>query len=229
MIIYIDYKGAYGLAGDPYWDDVILHLNAETSLLHDSSPLNTTMVASGTPTRDGTTFKYGSYALNASGGKVTTTNGTYYGLLGAGEWTLQLWVYCTELPIGDNNRVSYFDGFLVGINPNGSVSCTAYISSTAYSMNTASGVISVDTWHHIAMTRTNNGSSSICELYVDGALKDTSSYFTATDSHYVSGLGYIVGYDSVTHVICDDYQLTRNINRYRGLTSFTPPGELPTF
>ena len=226
MIVYIDYKG--GVTGDPYWGDVILHLNAETSLLHDSSPLNTTMVASGSPTRESSIVKYGSYSINATGGKVTTTNGIYYGLMGANEFTLQTWVYCIALPIGNNNRFSSFDGFILGINSNGSMTNNTVIDGASYATGSAAGTIIVETWHHVALTRTNNGSNSKLELFIDGNLEGTSTYFLDTGIQYGSGFGFIIGYDSSTSVICDDFQLTKNVNRYRGLNSFTPPPELPT-
>jgi len=94
--------------------------------------------------------------------------------------------------------------------PNASNACCTAITSTL------SGLISDQTWHHIAVT----GNAGTLTLYVDGVSKGSnSSGMGNPTSDVMAYLGDSGGYSSGMYF--NDYRVSRGIVRYT--STFTPP------
>lgn len=226
MILYVS-SGASGTAADPYWGDVILHINGNVSDTKDDSFVNASITS--TASRTTTNQKYGAGGIDLSAGNLTVANDTVYAsYLLANEWTFQWWQKVNSLPVNSNNRLFYFGGMTCALNASGSIVFSAKIGTDTVNVGTPDSQISVGSWQHVAVVRVNNGASSHLEIFVDGTYIASSSSFSESSLAGNFGSLYLVlGYDSGgTSAYVDDYQLTRNIKRYTA--NFTPPLELPT-
>ncbi len=222
---------------DPYWEYVILHLNGETSVTYDSSPLHRTLGTTGAPSLETDTPMQGTASLDLSGGTVTCVADGFYGnTLAADEFTFRGWLKVLSLPLNAEQRFCYFSGIVGGVSATGELLFSLQNIFGAYALGAAPGSVTVGQKQFFAITRTNNGSGSFYELFLSpdetsaAVLVGTSLEFDETTAQNPAGdLGQVAGYASGSTIQLDDYQLTRFVNRYRGLTSFpVPTGPLLT-
>jgi len=102
---------------------------------------------------------------------------------GTNDFTFEAWIYCTEAP-GSFDDVIFGSGAWGGPNydytfdltPTGAVRLELYNGSSTYDKITAFNVISQNTWHHVAVSR----SSGSIKIFVDGT---EPSYSTDTASN----------------------------------------------
>ena len=173
--------------------------------------------------------KYGTGSIKFDGtGDYLFINRTTALDIGAGDFTVEAWVYATSA-----NKDGQFRRILA-TEANGSSAVQLYISASGKIVYTANDDASrltgttnvLNGWHHVAVVREGSASGNI-ELYVDGSSEgsftDTASK-TSRSFHigkYPGASGYFQGY-------LDDLRITKGIARYTA--NFTPPTEaLPTY
>lgn len=221
---------------DPYWDQVILHLNGDdlSNFKRDWSPLNFTTGINGTPALNTDNPKYGPGCIDLRLGEiVVASDHVYSDALGADEFTLGWWTLVFGYPINGNDRIAFFGPFNLGIDSAGGGSLmTTEIDDlvgggrSAYAPTAASGSYAVGVWTYSALTRTNDGLFAHMDLFVGSDLQTPSSPFPSVNPAGTTGFSWVGG-GGGTNCLMDDFQLTRGVNRYRGLTSITPPLRLP--
>lgn len=228
---------------DPYFPFVLLHLNGDdvTNAGRDFSPLHFATGINGTPgpTISTSQKKYGPGSINLLGGEVVVAADNVYSTpMGADEFTLQWWTYINALPLNGNDRIAFFGPFQLAISAlgdgnglNTEINDVGGGGRTAYAPSTAAGAYVTGQWIHTALVRTNGvgvgGSFAQIDLFVAGQIQTPSSTFPKANPVGTTGFSWVGG-GGGTNCLVDDFQLTRRVNRYRGLTSFTPPGQLPT-
>jgi len=155
----------------------------------------------------------------------TTTNLSF----GAGDFTVEAWVYLTANPANANGAYltdfranGSTSNFAIGFIGSGAVTkMYAWVNATADI--TGSATVTLNTWNHVAYVR----SGTTVTAYLNGTANGTmsSSYSqpstgVAIGSRY-TGSEYITGY-------VDDLRITKGLARYT--TTFTPPtAALPTY
>lgn len=234
---------------DEFWSQVLLHLNGDdlSNFLRDWSPLHINVGKHGTPMLNTELAKYGPGCIDLDGGDALVANDhTYSDPMGAGEFTLRWWMYITGMPLNLNRRLALFGPFQLEIAADGSanglsteINDASGGGRTAYTPSTPAGTYGTNRWIHSALVRTNGlglaGHDARIDLFVDGQIQTPSSTFTDNSTAGTTGF-FTVGGGGTTEAgtaegtacLIDDFQLTAGVNRYRGLTSFTPPGKLPT-
>lgn len=223
-------SGSEEVAGDVDFDSVSLLLHFEGS----NNGTTFTDVCGHTMSRIGTNAvtstdqaKFGSTSMkitSTSGGQGCSTPDASDLRLGSGDFTEELWIYTTSLsttqqPFRKGASSSSYSGCFVSITTAGAVQLLGTINGTSWGLNQTSsnGVISINTWHHIAVVR--NGTT--VTAYVDGtsvASGTLSGTISDSSGSYCVGCGInanpLVGY-------LDNFRLTVGVARYTG--SFTPP------
>ena len=163
------------------------------------------------------TMRNNSYSASLNGSTQYFTiagDATKFGF-GTGDFTIEFWVYPTAL----GSRRDFIDmgdastsGPLIWFD--GTSSLQYYYLSTRI---TASGVLTVNTWHHIALSR-SSGSS---RLFVNGVqvgstYADTLNY-SGTGTIYIgrnqgASLGFVAGYMSNLRIVKGTGLYTTNFN-----------------
>lgn len=222
---------------DPYWSQVILHLNGDDlgNFKRDWSPLSVVTGVNGTPMLNTDGPKFGPGCLDLRGGEiVVAADHVYSDALGADEFTLGWWTFVFGYPINGNDRIAFFGPFNLGIDTSGGGGLmTTEVNDligggrSAYAPTAADGSYAVGQWTYSALTRTNDGVFAHLDLFVGSTLQTPSSTFPAVDPVGTTGFAWVGG-GGGTNCLMDDFQLTRGVNRYRGMTTITPPGKLPT-
>jgi hypothetical protein len=135
---------------------------------------------------------------------------------GTGDFTVEFWL--RQDFVGSSNRD------IVTFGPNWEIytSATGQVflwNGSTNIINSATGVISANTWHHVAVTR----SSGNVRLFVDGVQRGStaagnSTNFTNAQAFYVNfypgNFWRLIGY-------VDELRLTKGVARYTA--NFTPP------
>jgi hypothetical protein len=223
---------------DPQYGSVslLLHGNADGSgNILDSSPTPKTIskfgnAASATPpSYPNSNSAFGNaIAFDGSGDYVTAANNSSLDF-GSGDFTVECWVYLAGLQAlnGENQRTCT----LVAYGTNGT-SVAGYqltVNTTTNQLqfyntgvSTASFTWSLNTWYHVAYTR----SSSTNRLFVDGqSLTLTTNTFvpaqSASDTLRIGAERKYSGYNNDLNGYIDDLRITKGIARYT--SNFTPP------
>lgn len=192
---------ASGSSNDPKFNYVTLLLNGDgtnggqNNTFIDGSSNALTVTRNGTPTQ-GSFSPYGDLWSNYFSGTtqyLTAANNTAFDF-GSGSFTIEAWVYTTstsQQTVVERRGTGFSSGdWVLFINESaGTVSFYSYDINSSVAVLSASSVISVNTWTHIAVVR--NGSSFI--LYVNGV-----SVSTATSSNSIANnsLGITIGRDN---------------------------------
>ena len=202
---------------DPYFEQVVqlLHMdgaNAGTTFV-DSSNAAWAVSTQNSPTTSTTQSKFGGTSASFPTNAWIYNAGTMPAPL-TSDFTLECWVYPTSMT---GNRVIFMygdftvsTGFEVYCDANGAV--RMYSQSERWA--SANGVLSTNTWKHVAVTRV----SGVMYCWVDGV-----QVATATWANSITAANAGVSYNSlgVPWVgFIDEYRYTRNVARYTG--SFTP-------
>ena len=122
----------------------------------------------------------------------------------ASEATIECWVYLNSMPSVSVQLIGQNDGsasnWFVYIYANGKI---AVGLKNVNEVASATGVISTDTWYHVAVVRESSDSSAVTRIYVDGVsvANATAQYFNdSSDDLFIggnsdeSGLKYMDGY-----------------------------------
>jgi len=169
---------------------------------------------------DTTTKKYGTGSMEFDGtGDWLLMANTPDQQLGAGNFTIEFWVYLATGDIGSARGLvakgTSTTGFLVSLDSSQKVVFT-FTTSTI----TSSGAITTNAWNHIAVVREGTGSNQT-KIYIGGTNDGTgtvSTDFNQTSVMYV-GCNRTAG-DPMKGFI-DDLRITKGVARYTA--AFTPP------
>jgi hypothetical protein len=222
-------------AGDRYGSDVILLWHGEGTnggtTITDSSLFNhnppTTQIAVTTST---TQFKYGlaSAAFNAGSGSFAEYTATSEWLDGTKDWTKEGWIYPTAV---DATRRSIFDFRFDGSGSGTAFAMDFIAGALRFEIGVGSSLFSitgtaptVNTWQHVAFVRDGNS----LRYYLNGVQQASRSDLAGGSMNDKSATAKVrIGrrndgaqnYDGWM----DEVRFTRNICRYPGGTTFTPP------
>lgn len=139
------------------------------------------------------------------------------------DFTFESWVYPTDMSV-DRYWCSKGNGNLPGtamdvrFDSDGQIRINFYVSSTAYSLHTSSGVLQENVWSHVAVVR--NGTSF--KSYVNG--KETSSAthnITVSDVSATFIIGILQGVGTGFKGYMSNFRFVRGKAVYIG--EFTPP------
>lgn len=216
----------YRPVSDPYWANVRLLLNFESSYT-DLSAIGHTMTAAAATAITTDIKKYGEQAVDFSA--AATHAGLRSSIVAAdsltAEFTIEMWYY---------PQANISSAVLFGTDGTGGYIAHTYGSSgaklcyleggTERCVTTAS--LTENTWYHVALTR---DSSNVCRLFLNGVV--SAATYTHTDAFFgaqwfISGT-YDGGVLYATSSVMDDIRVTKGVARYT--SNFTPPiTTLPT-
>lgn len=218
-----------GGASDPNYASVssLLHFDSGTTTITDQKGIVWT--AAGVATSSTTQSKFGGASADlavSSGGVgtqiVSAADAAF--TFGTGDFTVEYWLYQDPSLLGGQARV-HFDqrplangNYLTIFQTGGATTLTVFVNS-ANRIVTASGVLSTNTWQHIAYTRT----ASTGRLFVGGtqvgSWADTINY-----AGTVNRLGQTSASNAVDNKLrgyMDDLRITKGVARYTA--NFSPP------
>jgi hypothetical protein len=215
---------------DPFYSNVSLLLpmngSDNSTTFTDKSPNALTVTANGDAKLSTAVKRYGvSSAVFDGNGDFLTVDLTTANATGAGDYTLECWVYPTNYADTTNNHIAHFK------NDTGSATTvlawasnnvgTVSVSTGAVALLTGSGTykLRLNAWNHVAVTR----AGSTMRLFVNGN-QDAS----VTDSTSRSFNAVIIGkynYSATNGLYwtgyIDDFRITKNVARYTA--DFIPP------
>ena len=135
---------------------------------------------------------------------------------GTGDFTFECWVYKTTSSGGDQviidaRAANNATPWLVSIT---NANLIYFYSGTAY---TTSSSISLNTWSHIAVSR----SSGTLKIFIDGVSGFSGTVTTNLDKNAGGKIGSDVSGNSVLYGYIDDLRITKGYARYT--SNFTAP------
>ena len=213
---------------DPYFGAVslLLHMNGAnaSTTFPDHSYNALAVTANGNAQISTAQSKFGGASAyfdgSGDGLSIASTSALQFG---TGNFTVECWIYMTANPGSQGSQI-------IGRHEAGtSADWLFYITQSAtleayFSNNnttvTSTGALALNTWIHVAMTRSGNTVS----LFVDGTLKNSVSFTASTEQ----GMGgtYNIASDQNTDEsfftgYIDSLRITKGIARYTA--NFTPP------
>jgi len=206
--------------------------NGSTNIV-DSSDESNTITAAGNAQISTAQSKFGGSSLGFAAGYYTTPYSQDLFDWWTTPFTVEAWVYVTNfatteynfLPImiGNMNPTSGTNYWSFGVNRDARVRFF-WFTGTSQSVFSATNVVSLSTWTHIAMTH----ESGTVRLFADGALVASTSSLGNPTSSASTPLS-IGGFNntSMQDIFVDDLRITKGVARYT--SNFTPPGSLPTY
>lgn len=155
--------------------------------------------------------------------------------ISGGTWTIEFWMYATDAPIPTNEKscimVHVGQGRSNSINvvynstsSSISASMTVYAPTTPIGVSTVDGVISLNTWYHVAVV-SNAGNASI---YINGSQSGSTATITLPTSsqNFSVYIGHKVGEDAGTQGRFQGYM--SNIRIVKGTAIYTGNFATPT-
>ncbi len=163
----------------------------------------------------------GSIAFDGVGDELTIPQNAVF-QFGTGDFTIECWVYCTNLAGGTGQEMQLIDfrsSQVSEVRPTIAISGGTFLYFTAGANRISSGSISDNTWYHVAVSRVNG----ITRMFVNGTkvgvdYVDSNSYLISSPIIGSAG-SWISGYDFVGYM--DDIRITKGVGRYAA--NFTPP------
>jgi hypothetical protein len=157
----------------------------------------------------------GSLAFDGTGDYLPFTN-PLISNFGTGDFTFECWVYKTTSSGGDQviidaRAANNATPWLVSIT---NANLIYFYSGTAY---TTSSSISLNTWSHIAVSRSNG----TLKIFIDGVSGFSGTVTTNLDRNAGGKIGSDVSGNSVLYGYIDDLRITKGVARYTA--TFTPP------
>ncbi len=233
-------KAAGTTVGDVYFPQTKLLLpfdgtNGATTT-SDLSNLNNTATFNGNASISTARSKFGGSSCYFDGtGDYVDVGGTYWttgAAIDSGDFTIELWLNIDAW--GGNNSQSLITNYgtntggwaLYVKNTTGQVFWWHYNGSAWVYVNRYTGTqtaLSLDTWYHIALTRSGN----IFRLFLDGTQEDSTTDSNAmTSSNGGTHSGIRIGavnaaLDYPVNGYIDDVRITKGVARYT--SNFTPP------
>ncbi len=211
--------------GDPNFGDVSLLLRADGSPLRDSSPDPKVITAVGNAAYSTAQAKFGSGSIAFDGNGDYLTCGTNAGYaMGTGDFTLEGFVYVTSFTNpyqtifrtregAVNSTTGYSIGVLGTGTPLGSQSFFFYTNGIVV---TANNTVSLNTWHHVACTR----SGSTLRLFIDG-VQGVSATNSQNFTDSTGFIGAVFSTQEFFNGYIDELRITKGVARYTA--NFTPP------
>lgn len=195
----------------------------------DDSSSSRTITASGNAQIDTAIKKFGSGSAEFDGNGdylIAGTGTPSYPNFGTGPFTIEMWIYNTTSGLQGlwtTHRVGTSGGMYFYIDTNNRLNHGSSGNGDNGSNPTSNNVISLNTWHHVALCREGTGTNQT-RIFVDGTVvsshTDTSNYQTYTYGPYLGAFDeggndpyYYTGY-------IDDVRIS-NVARYT--SDFTPP------
>jgi hypothetical protein len=210
---------------DPNFANVslLLHGNGTngSTVFTDNSTNNFTVTALGNAQIDTTIKKYGtgSIELDGTGDYLTVPSNAVLGL-GAGDYTIELWIYLT-LDFNVNGKgvitANYLQNFaVIGANSGTGNRIDFYYVGVGFSTSTT--FINLNTWTHIAICRL----SGTTKIYFNGNQVGASNLAIGNgvaNTVYVGTLSHDIPQTMSGYI--DDVRITKGVARYTA--NFTPP------
>jgi hypothetical protein len=206
---------------DPHAADVTLYLQGEgtngSTTFTDTSPSAHTITAQNGSTITTSQFQNGSASMNFNNGYASHPGSADFQF--PGDFTIEAWVRPTSLTSTHfiftlNSSTSYFN-FILGTTGAGN---PYFAWQNAASIITTGHTLSLNTWHHIAITR----EGTTLRLFKNGNIIGTSAS-GATLGYSSGGVG-IGGFHNTTAYgwpgQIDDLRVTKGVARYT--SNFTP-------
>lgn len=220
------------------FDDLLLHFD---NSLADSGRYGHTVTAVGNAATSATQSKFGGYALHLDG------TGDYCTIPDHPAWTLNggstsactidCWLYMTGAPAGDRAIVSQWQAsgnnlsWLFGVT-SGRVLIfyqSTNGSSGGFGATSGATTISLNAWHHLAMTQTytpGSPSTDTLRLFIDGVVVYSTTADRYSSPLFASAAPLAIGsHDTYTGVMPDCYIDELRIRRGTAVWTgaFTPP------
>jgi hypothetical protein len=223
---------------DPLLDQTVLLMpmdgTAGSTAFIDDSRWGKTVTAGGNATFSSAAGKFGTgvAAFDGTGDYISYADPAGDANFGAGDLTIEGWVYLNAMPPASTFRPFYhsrtsttnYGGLHLGIWDNGRLAAWATSNNTSWNVlsqvNLIPSGITTGTWMHIAVTR----QGAVWRGFLNGQLAAThtaAGTLAATDG--VIGLGADIGGNSVNGSF-QDYRVYRGVAKYTA--SFTPPAAL---
>jgi len=212
---------------DDQYDNVVLLLhadgqNSDASRIIDSSKYNTVLTNVGQVTSNTAAFRYGMSSIYFNGASyIATPNSPNYSF-GTGDFTLEMWVY----PNGNTPGQGYFtnikpvDGFPSWYFIQNNGLNTLYFSGAGGAM-TSSGNVTLNSWNHVAVTR----SGSTFRMFIGGTQVGSFTSTAALDMGVSDAI--VVGQFTLGSFFLrgnvDEARITKGVARYT--SNFTVPNE----
>jgi len=205
---------------DPYWDETILLLHFDGSenstVFTDSSQYGQTVTGSGSPRIRTAQSRFGPSSMRGAGHPSSLGVALNSVPSNAYNWTVEFWV---RPPAG------MAASGLLYIPSNAIVVIESGLARFVYAgfNRISSGALTVDTWHHVAVSAIRPGSISTIRLFVGGALIGSYDSGAADLALPTSALNIgqraSIGFTGLDAYF-DDYRLTAAC---RYTANFTPP------
>ena len=208
----------------------VFHLKGTDASIIDKSQVSNLKLV-GNTTGSTTQVKFaGSQSIyfDGSGDSVSITPDYDDPLFNFGtvDWTIEVWAYIQTLSSG-RNLISFLRASTNETVPHIYTQDTGlryYVNNT--DVITSTNVLTLNTWHHIALTRNGNDH----KLFVDGT--QVGNTWTSAQTYvqgrpvlgdYHSSLGNLTGGTNLLHGYAQDFRITKGLARYTA--NFTPPTE----
>jgi hypothetical protein len=227
--------GGEAIPTDPLFADVklLMHFDGADGSTTFTDVIGNTVTANGDAQIDTAQFKYGgaSGLFDGTGDYLSIPqNGDNWDIGASTHATVEFWLRMSSLaaigmPIG-NRTTSPNAGWEMFVDTDGSL----YAQTPVTSAGTAAGIITTNTWYHIAWQT----SSTVAYIYVDGVCRSTGTVLAPTGNANIAlnigRRGFNGAFPLAGHI--DDLRITVGTTaRYSGTTLnttyFAPPAVFP--
>lgn len=210
------------VAADPYYNNVSLLLHG--SALIDSSRFASTVTSSGATIGTPPDYPSGNsafgnaFSFDGNNDYVSVARSSVFDF-GAGDFTIELWARYTSTSgaqalVSNLTGASGWEFFSDGTN-------LYFYANGAIRRITSMSSISVDTWNHLAVTR----SSGDLSIFINGSTTGSSTY--TADVNGAPAVSLTVGVENTSNLAndfngwIDEVRITKGIARYT--SNFTSP------
>jgi len=167
--------------------------------------------------------------------ELLNSTGTHSMDLGSDEFTLEFWMYPTNVGTGHyvfgskNNSLTESSGSLsMEILADGRMRFWVYTSASADFIGSAT--VSNNTWYHIALVRSDEGSTHYFRAYKDGvsvgnqsSTSSTTNLRTPQNNLHIGTSGLQGGSAEYFTGYIQDFRIIKGVCKYPSGTTFTPP------
>lgn len=222
------------LVGDPHWAEVVLLLHLDGSnggtTFTDASAAAESIGATGGAALATAQKKFGtaSVALDGSTQYLSADAADANYDFGSGEFTVEAWIYSTEAGrrqqiVGQSTGTN---GWRLFKDSSNRLAFERYLSGSGQSTHSGSVTIALNTWTHVAVSRSEKSGSMQIRLFVNGV--DVEAFIGGTTSIGGSSAVLRIGSDGATASrefagYIDEVRITKGVGRYWG--TFNLPTE----
>lgn len=215
------------LVGDPHWAETVLLLHLDGSnggtTFTDSSAETESIGATGGATLSTTQKKFGTTSVALDGSTQYLSAGaanTNYDF-GSGEFTVEAWIYSTEA--GRRQQIvgqsTGSNGWRLFKDSSNRLAFERYLSGSGQSTHSGSVTIAMNTWTHVAVSRSAAPGTMQIRLFINGV--DVEGFITGTTSIGGSSAVLRIGSDGATAGrefagYIDEVRITKGVGRYWG-------------